>query len=369
MRAELERIEIPGAADAEARAAGIVTRAYAERQPAPRRRSLRPLVAVAVVVALLAAVLSPPGRAFVDRVRRAVGIEGAQPALFSLPAPGRLLVSSDEGVWIARADGSRRLLGAYDEASWSPLGRYVVATRPNELAALDAEGHVRWTLARPDVGFPRWSGTATDTRIAYISDGRLRVVAGDGTHDMPAGDAAAEPGVAPAWEAGPGFVLGFADARPAVEALLLAKGGLIWTWPAPQRVRTLEFSKDGKQLLVLQEGRVSILDADRGTPLAGAEAPDVAAVAYRPGTHAFAELHVSKLGSRVTLGGRTLFSFGGELRGLTWSPDGRWLLVGVPASDQWVFVRADGTRIVAVSDVSEQFRSQSFPRVEGWCCA
>ena len=124
MRAELERIEIPGAADAEARAAGVVTRAYAERQPVPAAAvRARPLVAVAVVVALLAAVLSPPGRAFVDRVRRAVGIEGAKPALFSLPAPGRLLVHSDAGVWIAQADGSRRLLGAVRRG-------VVVALRP-----------------------------------------------------------------------------------------------------------------------------------------------------------------------------------------------------------------------------------------------
>lgn len=68
------------------------------------------------------------------------------------------------------------------------------------------------------------------------------------------------------------------------------------------------------------------------------------------------------------LGSRVLFSFAGELRGLTWSPDGRWLLVGSPASDQWVFVRADGRKIVAVSNVSAQFRSDEFPRVDGWCC-
>jgi hypothetical protein len=369
MRAELERVEIPGAAEAEARAAAVVTRAYAERQPVTRRRSsARPLVAVAVAVALIAAVLSPPGRAFVERVRRAVGIEGAKPALFSLPAPGRLLVSSDAGVWIAQPDGSRRLLGPYEEGSWSPLGRYVVATRANELVTLDGEGHVRWTLARPGVRFPRWSGSATDTRIAYLSSGRLRVVAGDGTNDAAVGDAPPVD-VAPAWRTGPGFVLAYADGRPAVEALLLAKGGKLWEQPQPAPARSLEFSNDGTRLLALLDGRIRIIDADRGTPLAGAPAPDVTAVAYQPGTEDFAELHVSKLGSRVTLGGRVLFSFGGELRGLTWSPDGHWLLVGVPASDQWVFLRADGTRIVAVSNVSEQFHSRSFPRVEGWCCA
>ena len=102
--------------------------------------------------------------------------------------------------------------------------------------------------------------------------------------------------------------------------------------------------------------------------IGGKAAPDVVAVAYRPGTTTYAELHRSAAGSRVTLGPRTLFSFGGELRGLTWSPDGRWLLVGSPASDQWVFIRADGGKIVAVSNISAQFHSPAFPEVEGWCC-
>jgi hypothetical protein len=63
-----------------------------------------------------------------------------------------------------------------------------------------------------------------------------------------------------------------------------------------------------------------------------------------------------------------VFSASGRLERPVWSPDGRWLLVGWPTADQWVFVRADGKRIRAVSNVSEQFRSRSFPRVEGWCC-
>ena len=98
---------------------------------------LRLALAVAVVVAALAAVLSSPGRAVLDEVREAVGVERAQPALFSLPAPGRLLVASDAGVWVVQEDGSKRLLGPYREASWSPFGRFVVAARENELAALE----------------------------------------------------------------------------------------------------------------------------------------------------------------------------------------------------------------------------------------
>ena len=104
-----------------------------------------------------------------DGVREVVGVEKAQPALFSLPAPGRLLVAADSGAWVVDEDGSKRRLGSYREASWSPFGRFVVASRRNELVALTPGGEVRWTLARPDVRFPRWGGTKTDTRIAYLS--------------------------------------------------------------------------------------------------------------------------------------------------------------------------------------------------------
>ena len=155
---DLDRIEVPGAAEAEERAARVVAAAFADSPPRHRpRRAARPIAAVAVAVVLIAAVLSPPGRAFVDHVRRAVGVDHARPALFTLPAPGRILVTAGSGTWVTYADGSRRLLGAYDDASWSPFGRYIAATRPNELVTLDPEGTVRWTLARPGVRFPRWT--------------------------------------------------------------------------------------------------------------------------------------------------------------------------------------------------------------------
>ena len=39
---------------------------------------------------------------------------------------------------LSSVDGSKRLLGGYREASWSPFGHFVVAARPNELVALEA---------------------------------------------------------------------------------------------------------------------------------------------------------------------------------------------------------------------------------------
>ena len=164
MKHELESIEIPGEHEARERSWSVLESAFREREPVEHdRRRLRLLVVVALAVAVRAAVLSPPGQAVLDEIRETVGIERAQPALFSLPAAGRLLVASDAGVWVVHQDGSRRLLGPYPEASWSPYGRFVVAARENELAALEPDGEVRWTLARPRVRSPRWTGTRSRT--------------------------------------------------------------------------------------------------------------------------------------------------------------------------------------------------------------
>src|ERR671934_220788 len=55
-------------------------------------------------------------------VNRAIGVKHAAPTLFRLPAPGRLLVESSEGPWVVQPDGSKRLLGRFLDASWSPHG-------------------------------------------------------------------------------------------------------------------------------------------------------------------------------------------------------------------------------------------------------
>ena len=203
MKRELERIEIPEEHEARERAWRVVETAFAEREQQPQRRSWKPIAGVALAVAVVAGLLSPPGRAVLDEIREVVGVEQAQPALFSLPAPGRLLVTSDAGAWVVDRDGSKRLLGNYREASWSPFGRFVVASRQNELVALEPDGDVRWTLARPDVRFPRWGGSRTDTRIAYLSGGELRVVVGNGKGDRLLDSQAANE--APRWRAAPGI--------------------------------------------------------------------------------------------------------------------------------------------------------------------
>ena len=308
-------VEIP--AEAEERAWRIVRAAYEERTPAPRERKLwRPLLVLAAAAVVAGVVASPPGQAVLDSIREAVGVEPAQPALFSLPVSGRLLVESSSGPWIVQADGSKRLLGRYREASWSPSGRFVVATRENELFALDPKGNVRWSLGRSDVRFPRWVGSRTDTRIAYLSGTSLRVVAGDGTDDrLLRRNVAAVP---PAWLPGKGFRLAYTAGA----------------------------------------GRTVVVDADSGRVLRESAVP-AATVAIRKRGAA----------SELMLGGQVVFRGTGEFRDVARSPDGRWLLVTWPTADQFVFVRIAGTRkIVAISGITRQFGGGTFPRIAGWCC-
>jgi hypothetical protein len=308
VRDDLERIEIPGEHEARERSWATVSAAFAEREPQPRRRSWKLVTAIAVALLGLAGLLSPPGRAVLDEIREVVSVEKAQPALFSLPTSGRLLVTSDAGAWVVDPDGSKRLLGPYREASWSPFGRFVVAARKNELVALEPDGDVRWSLARPGVRFPRWSGTRTDTRIAYLSRGELRVVNGNGTEDrLIDADAAAR---APVWRAGMRHVLVYARRDGSVRAVQVDTNGAVPLDAAAEELRRRE---DPAVRRVLGEARFA-------TPVR--------------------------------------------------SPDGRWLAVGWPEADQLVFIRVSGRQqIRAVSNVSSQFRSRSFPKISGWCCS
>jgi hypothetical protein len=352
------------------RALAVIRQAFGERERVswPRRHA-RALALAAAGAAIAAAAFSPPGRAVLGSLREAVGVEHAQPALFSLPAPGRLLVTSTAGSWVVSKDGSKRLLGRYREASWSPFGRFVVAARADELAALEPNGTVHWTLARPLVRFPRWTGTQTDTRIAYLAARALHVVSGDGTDDHVV--AAGLPlGVAPAWRLLPSGarVLTYLGSGGRVTVAEPDSGAVLYRTPALPGPRALAWSPNGTLAVATRAG-VELYAGRRR--IAQRRLAGVVAVAFAPDGR-LAVLHRNELllYERRLRSVRRLFAGAGRLAGLVWSPDGNWLLVGWPSADQWLFVRSNGRhRLVAVSNVAAQFRSSTFPRVEGWCCA
>jgi hypothetical protein len=383
--AELRRLlltePVPGELDAQRRSWTLVRAEFKRREPVFWRRRARPLLVLAATVALLAAALTPPGRGLAERLREAVAPPAPEP--LTLPAPGRLLVASDDGPWIVQRDGSKRLLGAYEDAVWSPRGLFVGATRGRTLVALEPNGRARWTLShRTALSQPRWSPSGF--RIAYRSGEALRVVAGDGTSDKLLARSAGE--AAPSWRPGSAHVLAFADDQSGISVVNTDSGSgtLVTHLAAP--ARELAWSSDGMRLLVLLGERIEVRTAggrrirtirtpfdQTASNLAPApEGRKLAFTVHDARTDMSSVLLADVGGSRKP---RTLFRGEGRFDGLAWSPDGRWLLVGWPDADQWLFLRApDVRRVITTSAVTAEFdpggSGQSrFPRIVSWCCA
>ncbi len=153
-----------------------------------------------------------------------------------------------------------------------------------------------------------------------------------------------------------------------------------WTVVPPARPRELSWSTDGRRLLVVtragaevydQNGhRVAAIAMPPGTPLLDASpSPNGGMIALVRGGVAD-DVVLAALTRRRPFLHRVLSGAG--LQQLTWSPDGRWLLVSWPVADQWVFVRIAGEpRIAAVSRIARQFAATGaggFPHIDGWCC-
>jgi hypothetical protein len=395
LRSLLRGVSVPDADEAERRGLEVVQEAFAQRHQ-PRRNPL-PRIAIAVAVgALLAALtLSPAGaavRSWIGDVF-ATSVPRPQPALTSLPGGGRLLVQSENGPWVVHPDGSRRLLGRYTEAAWSPHGLFVVVASGQTLSAVEPDGTPHWSAsAKARVSDPRWSPSGF--RIAYRAGDALHVIAADGTADR-----LIDPAVAPvpaAWfppglqllayvdrsgrlrvvDADTGKVLGSVKARPGVDSLSWAADGsaLLETtsrglWLHSVRVRKLA-------------ERLSLGPAQRIALPAGA---GVGAAAFSPRANAIAallQLAPRAGGTRSELvivhpAGSTrqrIFGVSGGLSGLAWSPGGKRLVLGWPEADEWLFIPVGQGRIRAVSGIGRAFSPGTaarspMPEIDGWCCA
>lgn len=347
------------------------------RRRTGRRRAAQALAAAALVVL----VVSPAGASVrhwvADRVDP--GVEHAKPALTSLPARGSLLVQSARGPWVVHSDGAKRLLGDYAESSWSPHGLYVVATRGHELAALEPDGTVRWTIDRPGpVRLARWNGP-DGFRIAYLDGGRLRVIDGDGSDDRPLARRAAP--VAPAWRRGSDHVLAYVRPDGAVRALAADRGKQLFETAAGPRPLALQWS--GGELLVTRPDGLRLFGPGgrslwRWPAPAGARVRS-ASVSPRGGRIA-AVIHRAEGSSLLLLGPghppRVVFSGPGAFAPAQWSPTGGRLLLPWPSADQWLFLDpgAGAGGVEAIGNVAAQFSpgapgAARFPLVAGWCCS
>jgi hypothetical protein len=373
----LREFRAPDEGGAERRAWSVVRDAYLEREPARGRTRKRAPLALAPVLAVIAAglVLSPAGATVGRLITKALGVRHAAPMLSSLPSAGRVLLSGPGGTWTAAADGSLRRLGVWEQASWSPHGLYVAVASAGRLAAVDPHGNVRWAIARPEVSDPRWF-SPSGYRVAYLSAGTLRVIAGDGSDDHLVAAGAAD--VAPAWRPGYSFQLAYVTAQ---DRLVVRDGDtrqLIWTGALGARPREVMWSGDGSRLIVVSDHSVTIYAGSGGRPtirhLPGAPvgdaalSPDGKRLALVLGGDRLVALRAGSASSPV----RQLLAVAG-LRQVSWSPNGKWLLASLPVADQWVFVRAAGpARVAAVAHIAQQFSSgdsaKSFPQLEGWCC-
>jgi hypothetical protein len=394
LRTLLREEPIPGAAEAERRGLALVERAYAERRPAGRPVLPRLAVALAAAALLAALLLSPAGAAvrhWIDDAFSA-GVENARPALTDVPGGGRLLVRSSRGPWVVQPDGSRRLLGHYSEASWSPHGLFVAAASGRTLSAIEPGGTPHWSIsAAGSVSDPRWSPSGF--RIAYRTGRSLGVIKADGTGDHLLGPAAP---VAPAWFPLGTHLLAYVDATRRLRIVEADTSRTLASAAAAPGAMALAWSADGRALLELSPHGLWLrhlhLDklADRirlDAPLRVLPPTDavVRTAAFAPHRRTIAAL-LERRGpagephSEALLidadGGppHPLFAVSGHLSQLAWSPDGSRLLLAWPAADQWLFLPTSGHgHLQAIGNIASVFspgsRAQApFPQVEGWCC-
>jgi hypothetical protein len=378
LRRELHAARPPRAADAERRAWHVVRAAHAARAPARSRHPGRQLlVAIAAAVVLAALALSPAGAKVGDWIGDVVdpAPEATQDSLAALPARGRLLVVADGGAWIVRDDGRRRQLGRFADATWSPHGLHVAGARGRELIALDPEGVEHWTLvADGRVSVPRWSPDGY--RVAYRSGSELWVTTGDNTDRWRLARRSAP--TPPAWKplAAPASqVLAFA-AGGRVRIVEVDTGQVLGQTPPGPVPRDLWWGEGGR--LVTVTARSVRIHGPRGRLLRTISLRSTAS-AMAPGGKRLALISQrGRSSSLVVLGPdgstRSLFSTRGALEGLTWSIDGSVIVVGLPAADEWLFVRMRGG-IEGVRHIRRVFRgghdprTGAFPRPAGWCGA
>ena len=395
LRQLLRTMPVPGAAEAERRGLALVEAAFAEREGAAelRRPSLPQLaIALAITTLIAALLLSPAGAAVRDWIGDVFepGVENAEPALTRIPGGGRLAVSSPAGPWVVQPDGSRRLLGHYREATWSPHGLYLAAAAGRTLTAVEPDGDPHWSIAAAaPVTDPRWSPSGY--RIAYRAGRQLRVVDADGEAHTRLRAAAAA--IAPSWSPQGVPDLAYVDAKGRLTIAEANSGVRIASAPTLQGIDKIEWGAD-QELLEASATSVRLRPIVLEKLASGVRLGQARSVSL-PGSGHVADAALSPDGSKLAVlrqfGGvaqaraevdlvavrsgtvRRLWRTPGHLGEIVWSPDSSRLLLTWPQADQWLFVPVEGrARVRAVADISRQFApgtpAAAFPTVSGWCC-
>jgi hypothetical protein len=298
------------------------------------------------------------------------GETNAAPALFALPtAHSRLLVNSADGAWVVQNDGSKRLLDGYRDASWSPHGLFLAATRGDELRALEPSGKVHWSIGRGgSIRNPRWSFDGF--RVAYFAGGALRIVNGNGTGDhLLTRDVRPGPS---AWQPNT-HALAYVNRAGKIQIANVDKRNRSATVQTRGTPEQLEWTSDGKRLIAVERHAVEVF-WQRGPRIGGLDRGPARVVAASISPNGKSIAFIETQGDRSTLqltgvlGGPTgpVFSGAGSFTNVIWSPDGRWLLLDWSGADQWLFIRTPVKKLVAVSNIRVNFGQE--PTLAGWCC-
>jgi hypothetical protein len=400
LRARLRHTPLADQSASLERAWPVVRAAHSDTASAtaPRRPGRRRLPRVAgalgacalLLAALVLATASRPREALARWLRQAIGLSSVPSAhrttLAGLPGGGRLLVQSGTTSWLVTPDGSRHLLGPYAGAELSPHQRYVLAWRGAALTALTPGGRPQWSLAAPaTVSDARWS--VDGFRVAYLTGGSLRVLAGDGSGDHDLVDFVAP--IAPAWQPRTGGPHRLALLRDggAIELRDADTGAVIWRRDPGAAPRQLLWSPDGRFLLAVAPRSLTLYGAGgrlqaRWAPPAGAR---VREAAFGPGAshhlalllaraHPLADSVETTTATPAGLrsGPRLLLSLPERLADLSVSPHGDWLLVSSAAADQWAAIRARApVRLVTIDRVAGRFAAaratrRAFPAPVDW---
>ena len=389
----LRTAELPGAEAAAERARRVTLAAFVEAPPRRRRRPSAVPVAVAVALAVGtgAAAATPAGEALVRGLQELVPERDPAPRApaalpFRFPGPGRLLVVADGQAWVVAPGGARRPLGVASAARWSPLGRFVLLEHRG-LRAVTPTGAVRWVLdagAAPRAVDARWSPDGY--RIAYRSGRELRLVSGSGTADQRlAADAAP---TAPAWQPRSDHrpVLAWVGPDDVVRVVRTDAGGVLTADAAPRTLvrwrprvdlAVLAWSGDGRRLAAVGPWAARVLAPDgRTQPLRvsmpsrsiirGLEPAPVGSTAVLirrdvDGHDALVRVDLAHPGR----GGVPLYDAPGTVRHVSWSPDGRRLLIETGTG--WLL--AELGRPGRVRSIATPVGAGTSARIDGWCCA
>lgn len=404
LRRAFEEAPIPDEAGARQRGWRVVRAGFAERLPTRRRASLKGRVSIAIALCALGLLvaLTPAGAKVADLVGDAVqpSEQHAHPSLTNLPGGGELLVESPTGPWVVNPDGSKRLLGDYRSAAWSPRGLFVAVASSHELSAVEPTGGVRWSISSPRrVARPAWSPSGV--RVAYLSGQSLRFVAGDGTEDQVLAEHVAA--VAPAWKplstplppegltSRPQTnVLAYVTAAGRVVVADVDSQRVLFRSPPAPRPEGLSWSSNGRLLLSFTHHGLRTYDFASGERLpTSAGMPEgsvLRAASFAPHGNRVAAIETSTKASRprssILLGRPDVEAFlserfytkPGRFTDLAWSPRGDRLLVGWRDADQWVFLNPERPQtFTSVGNISRQFdpgttSPSGFPHLAGWCC-